>query len=206
MFCTSSFVCTFTKNFNAPVRLRSYTTDDSIDSIDTAGCAIWEAARATSAAAKFFDPIRIGMQEYVDGATGYNNAVELVVEEAREIWPHDLVPRVQCIVSIGTGVTELRSFGDNLKQVVYTLKSIATETEKTEERFFKSHRYLGFGGRYFRFNVDRGLAGIELDEHEKKDKIVAATELYLNDPRVKQSATEFVSARHLQNGELSKMV
>jgi predicted acylesterase/phospholipase RssA len=46
-------------------------------------CKIWEAARATSAASTFFDPIQIGDQKYVDGALRYNNPIEKADQESR---------------------------------------------------------------------------------------------------------------------------
>ncbi|KAF2175094.1 hypothetical protein K469DRAFT_81105 [Zopfia rhizophila CBS 207.26] len=192
------FVCAFTKALNTPVRLRSYITEDSVDTLAGSGCSIWEAARATSAAAVFFDPIEVGRQKYVDGATGFNNPVEVVLEEAVSIWP-DAVSRIQCLVSIGTGASELRDFGDNLKEVINTLKAISTETEETEKRFFKNHKHLGVGDRYFRFNVDKGLGGVGLDEHQKVDKVEAATEAYLEGLRVKQAVEAFIAARAPQN-------
>jgi predicted acylesterase/phospholipase RssA len=95
-------VCAFTKALNTPVLIRTYTHDEAVDSLAISGITIWEAARATSAAALFFDPIQIGHQLFVDGATGMNNPVEIVLEEARSIWPN-AIARIQCIVSIGTG-------------------------------------------------------------------------------------------------------
>ena len=49
---------------------------------------IWEAARATSAAFGFFDPISTGKygQEYVDAGLGCNNPVQEVWMEAQDIW------------------------------------------------------------------------------------------------------------------------
>ena len=46
---------------------------------------IWEAARATSAASSFFDPIKIGQfgEEFVDGAVGANNPVAQLWNEAK---------------------------------------------------------------------------------------------------------------------------
>ena len=187
---------------NTPVRLRSYVTDDSIDSLAGSGCTVWEAARATSAAATFFDPIQIGRQKFVDGATGFNNPVEVVLEETLSVWP-DAVSRIQCLVSIGTGIGDMKDFGDNMKEVIETLKAIATETETTEKRFFNNHAALGIGDRYFRFNVDRGMSGIGLDEHKKMDKIEAGAELYLADPRVKGIVEKFVKAHAPLNGTFS---
>lgn len=172
------------------------------DSVETSGsqCTIWQAARATSAAATFFDPIQIGNQEYVDGATGFNNPVEVVLEEARAIWP-DATPRIQCLVSIGTGVPGLRDFGDSIKELVMTLKSIATGSEDTEKRFCKNHTQLGLGGRFFRFNVDQGLAEVRLDEYQKINIIEAATESYLESPRLRTAIDGFLAARAQNDGK-----
>lgn len=49
-------------------------------------CKIWEAARATSAASTFFDPIEIGPQRYVDGGLRYNNPIEKADEESRGLF------------------------------------------------------------------------------------------------------------------------
>lgn len=49
-------------------------------------CRIWEAARATSAASTFFDPIEIGPQRYVDGALRHNNPIEKADEESRGLF------------------------------------------------------------------------------------------------------------------------
>lgn len=118
----------------------------------------------------------------------------MVLDEAKSIWP-DALLRIQSLVSIGTGVPDLKDFGDNIKQVMETIKSIATETETTEQMFYKEHSQLGVGGRYFRLNVDQGLGGVGLDEHKKRDKIEAASELYLNNHRIRDQVVAFIAAR-----------
>ncbi|KAF5543340.1 hypothetical protein FMEXI_7120 [Fusarium mexicanum] len=153
-------------------------------------CKIWEAARATSAASGFFDPIKIGWQDYVDGATGRNNPVEEFFNEAKGIWP-DASSRIQCFVSIGTGIPEPKDFGENLAEIKKAIIAITTETEDTERRFYENHESFGLGGRYFRFNIDRGLRDVSLDEFDKVGKIMIATESYLNGPRVQDIIQKF---------------
>ncbi|KAH0541605.1 hypothetical protein FGG08_003953 [Glutinoglossum americanum] len=189
-----TFVCAFTKTLNTPVLFRTYTTDEAVDTLASSECTIWQAARATSAAATFFDPVEIGRQRFIDGATGFNNPVEVVLDEAKSIWP-DAISRIQCIVSIGTGMPNLKDFGDNLKEVVDTLKAISTETEETEKRFFKYHKTLGVSDRYFRYNVQHGLGDIGLDEHKKAAQIEAATERYLQIPQIKGTIDAFTAVR-----------
>ncbi|KAM5354667.1 hypothetical protein ACJ41O_001314 [Fusarium nematophilum] len=192
------FVCAHSKAQNTPVRIRSYTTDASVDSLSTSQCKIWEAARATSAAPKFFDPIQIGWQHYVDGATGQNNPVEEVFKEANAIWP-GASSRIQCLVSIGTGVPEPKEFGDNLWKIKSALIALATATEDAERRFCENHEALGLRGRYFRFNVDKGLRDVSLDGVDKLDKIIAATESYLDGPRVKESIRDFTQGASISS-------
>lgn len=72
------FVCATAKETADVARLRSYT----LPSKTSAGVTILEAALATSAATGFFDPVRIGARQYVDGALGANKPVEQVEREA----------------------------------------------------------------------------------------------------------------------------
>ena len=191
----SRFVCAFKKARSSPVRLRSYATIDSVDPLSGSDCTIWQAARATLAASTFFDPIQIGRQDFVDGATGMNNPVEQVLEEAKLIWPDAIQKgRIQCLVSVGTGVADLKSFGDNLGQVVETLASISRETETTETRFRDNQGYFGIGGRYFRFNLDRGLDEFELDDHKKVAEIEASAGAHLEAVRVGNLVGRFLAA------------
>ena len=145
---------------------------------------IWEAARATSAASSFFDPIRINIgavgEEFVDGATGANNPIQEVWNEAKDMWdPEPLESNLKCIVSIGTGVPSVEPFRTGLFEIGNTLVRMSTETEKTAELFQRTHSDLDDSGRYFRFNVRNGLEKIGLEDSSQKDTIVAVTQRYV---------------------------
>ena len=176
------FVCAVRKETKAVARLRTYQSHTALVQDDAT---IWEAARATSAASSFFDPITIGRhgQQYVDAGLGCNNPVDEVWTEAQDIWSpegEDLAALVKCFISIGTGNPGISPIEDSaLKVFTKTLKEIATQTEKTAEIFAKSHRGLLFQGRYFRFNVDQGLQAVGLEEYKKEKDIVSATSLYM---------------------------
>ena len=150
---------------------------------------IWQAARATSAATSFFDPITIGSgyagRRYVDGALGFNNPLDEVWVEAQDIWAPDdgrLEHLVECIVSIGTGKPGTLAIGGDLLTIGKTLKDIATQTESTERVFAMKHRELfDPEQRYFRFNVDQGLETMGLEEYQRQGEIYDATARYLND-------------------------
>lgn len=171
------FVCTLARAIMTRFRLRSYRPAREAEAVN--GCRIWEAARATSAAPSFFKPIKIGKfgTSFIDAAIGYNNPTPEVEKEAREIWGDDV--EIHCLISIGTGKPDLRPFGTRLKAVAATLVRIATETEMTADAFPRAHP--GLTGRYFRFNVARGLEEVGINEHERKDLISITTVNYLNE-------------------------
>lgn len=67
------------------VVLRTYKHPDAWDPV-SGKAQIWQAARATSAASTFFDPITIGNIRYIDGALQDNNPVFKADEESRGEW------------------------------------------------------------------------------------------------------------------------
>jgi predicted acylesterase/phospholipase RssA len=181
--------------------LTSYTSnrwpDDFLRSVT-----IWEAARATSAASTFFEPISIGPdgETFVDGATGANNPVRQVCAEARDAWnlDNELADNIQCIVSLGTGVPNVDAFGTTLKEIGTTLKSMSTETEKTAEEFLREHTRLHSEKRYFRFNVLRGLETVGLEEASKRPMIVAATRRYIASEEAKKGLEDGANTLRLR--------
>ena len=155
---------------------------------------IWEAARATSAASTFFDPIKIGPndEEFVDGAVGLNNPVRQLWDEARFVWPGErLEERVKLIVSIGTGIPGTAPFGQQLWEVLQTLQAIATETETTADNFHRDHVDLARAHKYFRFNVAHGLQNVGLEDANQRSTIAAATRRYITSPVMEDSLSYF---------------
>src|SRR5208282_2084332 len=100
MQCRTFVVAQMAGNVTAPPTIfRSYIAEG----VPRSKCAIWQAARATSAAPSFFKPMTIDSPPppitYVDGGLGYNNPSRLALLEAQRIWKSKNV----CLVSIGTG-------------------------------------------------------------------------------------------------------
>ena len=81
---------------NIPVLLRTYNSPEE----EPVYCTIWEAARATSAAPTFFKRMVIGTTEYIDGGMGANNPTDLLLQEAKSLFPDG---KIACVLSIGTG-------------------------------------------------------------------------------------------------------
>ena len=174
-------MCATSKETSETVCLTSYRTPRGSSDL-LSSVTIWEACRATSAASSFFDPIAVGRfgEEFIDGATGANNPVRELWDQAQLAWgPEPLEGRVKCLVSIGTGVPSLKPFKDDVLHIGKTLVAIATETEQTAERFRRERPVLDSTGRYYRFNVDRGLEDIGLEEAKKVKEMAAATRRYI---------------------------
>lgn len=161
---------------------------------------IWEAARATSAAPSFFKRISIGEpgveEEFVDGAVGYNNPVQLAVQEAVENFDTDT--RVSCIVSVGTGKARLTGFKKPglLQRVVpvdliKTLAAMATSSETASKVL--EERYRNCPGLYHRLNVETGLSAIALGEWEKLSEVKTHTMAYLETPEISRKIDVIVS-------------
>ena len=145
---------------------------------------IWEAARATSAASTFFEPITIGRnkQKFRDGATDANNPVQVLFDVARDEWGGDGLPferHIKILVSIGTGAPAIFPFGNTPKSMLDTLKRLATQTEKTAEIFWRDYRDdLVDRNAYLRLNVDHGLEDVKLEDASKRHIIATATNRY----------------------------
>ena len=125
--------------------------------------------------------------DFVDGATGANNPVFHLWDEARDVWPEGrLEDRLECIVSIGTGVLpdDKAKFGSKFWSIYRTLQKIATETEDTQESFRRTHRDLDDENRYFRFNVANGLGKVGLEEAKELGTITAVTDNYIESQEV----------------------
>ncbi|KAK3896647.1 acyl transferase/acyl hydrolase/lysophospholipase, partial [Staphylotrichum tortipilum] len=180
------FVCATSKETGDTVCLASYRSPRSDNSDLLNATTIWQACRATSAATTFFDPIAIGPfdEEFVDGALGANNPVYALWNQAQDVWGDQLRGSLKCLVSIGTGVPALKPVRDDVLGIWATLKDLATETEKTAQQFHRDKSHLDDEGRYYRFNVNRGLEEIGLEESKKRKEIAAATRRYVESQAV----------------------
>jgi predicted acylesterase/phospholipase RssA len=154
---------------------------------------IWEACRATSAATSFFSPIKIGRndQEFLDGATGANNPVEKLWSEAREVWGRSLETKIQCLVSIGTGMPGVAPFGSDPLAIAKTFVAIATETERTANKFRDDHQELDDRNGFYRFNVSRGLEDVGLERAKSRDKIASMTHAHMAGGEMRKLLRQF---------------
>jgi len=148
---------------------------------------VWQCARATAAATTFFEPITISNEQFLDGALGANNPVQVLAKEARNIWGTGekwrLEDNLRCLVSIGTGVPSIEEFGKSIPQVADSLVKIATDCDDVHQAFMADHPEMckqGEARLYYRFSVPRGMGDIGLESTEKIGAIIATTRLYLS--------------------------
>ncbi|KAH7124926.1 hypothetical protein B0J13DRAFT_628227 [Dactylonectria estremocensis] len=153
------FVCATSKETGDTVCLTSYRPRGLAHLCNSTK--IWQACRATSAATTFFDPIAIGpfQEQFVDGALGANNPVYALWNQAQDVW------------------------GDQLRQSsvpgVDRDGRTRHKAQTTAEQFRRDKSSLDDEGRYYRFNVVRGLEHVGLEESRKQREIAAATGRYV---------------------------
>ena len=120
--------------------------------------------------------------EYVDGALHYNNPVSILWDETKSIWSNR---PIGCIVSIGTGKPAIGGVGKRGHDILKALVKMATDTEKTAREFKTriSQMLETDRPKYYRFNVERGLEGIALEEWTQFTMLTEATNSYLSEQR-----------------------
>jgi hypothetical protein len=175
-----------------PVLMRTYSTRTA----DAFQVKIWEAARATSAAPTFFEPVLISGRPYGDAGTGWNNPTVEAIAEVRKIWPDR---PIGCLLSIGTGLEKVKKLGDGASESYsWLLSKLApkksfkldvtrycvdclTSCEKSHhDACSKFSDRIVVDENYFRFNVPQGLSEIGLEEWEKIGDVVDLTETYMD--------------------------
>jgi hypothetical protein len=186
------FVLTSLKNaLGLPRILSTYDPNDRTTRI-------WEALRATSAAPTFFEEMQFGTPKvtYLDGGVGFNNPCAEVDYAAKALWEGR---SIGVVVSVGTGLQSIPSvkkmaswlpfgLGTDIS-LASALAGMATSTARVDNEL--KRMYNNSDTKYYRFDVDRGLANISLEQWMKEDEMAALTEQYMRDARQMRTAREF---------------
>lgn len=182
----SSIVVAFRENgvSQAPHLFRSYNNYRSAPQ-----CAIWEVARATSAAPLYFKPITINESRYLDGGIGANNPSGLVLHEVMQMHS-ELRNPIDLLLSIGTG-TSSRPSSSSLSSMKST---ISIQTADTHQRILKEKTDINF--YYRRFDAD-GLEDMKHNLWKSRhgwmatlQRIKDYTEHYLDGDKVQEELRE----------------
>lgn len=186
------FVLTSLKNaLGLPRILTTYDPNDR-------NTKIWEALRATSAAPTFFEEMQFGTPKvtYLDGGVGFNNPCAEVDYAAKALWEGR---SIGIIVSVGTGLQSIPSvkkiaqwlpfgLGTDIS-LASALAGMATSTARVDNEM--KRMYNDSDTKYYRFDVDRGLADISLEQWMREDEMASLTEQYMCDGQQLRRAKEF---------------
>jgi hypothetical protein len=147
-------------------------------------CTIWQAVRATSAAPLYFDIVEFDDgQKFGDGGVVANNPVNHLVAEARLIWGNNYP--IEGIVSVGTGVVKLQSLEHYLPtDLAKAIIAANSDCEQVHEDFVRDHTMWDQTSRYFRFNIQRGMEGVELDGWKNQGLMRLLAGKFVGDPQV----------------------
>lgn len=164
-------------------RFRTYASDEDWDrNVET-----WQAARATTAAPGYFEPMIIkggGEIEFdevfIDAAMGLNNPADEVLNEAGLLFDKSL--KLGCLLSLGTGTrVKTLKFAHGLmfiKNAVANLKDIVTSSEAVH--ILLEERFKNFRNTYFRFSVPGAAETIPMDDYKNMKPLRVMTEEYMD--------------------------
>ena len=137
---------------------------------------ILEVARATSAAPGYFKEVKIDGLKYLDGGFGANNPCLEIFREVRNLNNYD-ERCIGCVMSIGTGKNDERRiqsrtgfrdvFKTGLGKFIHYenfARKWASDSENVHESMVDHWEGSNQMFKYFRLNVDNGLARMKLDE------------------------------------------
>ncbi|CAE6461061.1 unnamed protein product [Rhizoctonia solani] len=194
------FVCAVnTLDTLAEVNVRTY----EVEKNQREDFAIWEAARATSAAPYFFKPLVVSSGgdrkiggTYIDGGVGSNNPIRRLLNESRREFPGR---KPSLVLSLGTGIKDItqlpRARGIakilQLLSLLRVLGGIALDCERIHQEVYQEFKSEKI---YFRLNVDRGMHQIGLDEWNRKDAIHQCTKSYIQRPEVSSHIDQIVAS------------
>lgn len=160
-----------TYNHGYPAGTQKFTKHKHLNPGKAHRDAIWEVARATSAAPPYFSPITIRRRDFKDGALVANNPAKLALAEVEQV--HDTRPFL--LLTVGTGRVkskEVFSRGRRSKgpisrwtREVDLIKKVLTESQETAQKVESRCRKKDVREiKHFRLNVEEDLGKIKLDE------------------------------------------
>lgn len=221
-----TFVCAVsTHDKKTPCLFRTYKgTSNHAHNVE-----IWEAARATTAAPTFFDPISIKIEaewdQYIDGAVSFNNPALLVLNEAEDHFGPER--KLGFLLSLGTGlkITDKgadvdvdaeaaarraakksglprKDSGSLISHGTFDLLKYAKTSLTDTEPTHNTlqERFRGIPYAYFRFNLDRGASDIKLHKYKEMHVLRTATEEYLRNVQVSADIDKVVSMLYKNEG------
>lgn len=162
---------------NSPYLFRSYEHASTKDGWQrNAGPAhnipIWKVGRATSAAPSYFDRIKIDGCAFIDGGFGTNNPAHEAYQEVKQMHNNN-VKAIGYLLSIGTGESHFNRGASgrwtNMLTMMRALPRLVTDCHNAHEILLSLEDNGSDDGlRYSRFNVQKDLDKVNLDDWKKE--------------------------------------
>jgi patatin-like phospholipase/acyl hydrolase len=123
---------------------------------------VWRVARATLAAATYFEPVLFRPHDkFVDGGFEVNNPTRLAYDEVKT-----MSSQPACFISIGTGRSSeylpRKGLLGKFNNFLNASKKLSYQSEQVHHEMENLASTTNFA--YYRFNVDNSLGDIKLDE------------------------------------------
>ncbi len=196
-----SIKSTQNNDFQTPFLFRSYDQlrplNPSIEGLERSPSrsdtfAIWQVARATSAAPSYFKPVRLNNNQYYDAAVDLNNPSWEVVKEV-SLLTGGSFDAIDVLLSVGGGNARVdkpksKFGGGSLEKDLADISDVVHNKVRSEsENLFK----------YYRLDVEDGLQDVRLNEWKPKSsgkttlqRIREATARYLQKKEVNSQCQE----------------
>jgi patatin-like phospholipase/acyl hydrolase len=146
--------------------------------------------RATSPATTYFKSIKCELDEvkFIDAGFGYNNPSNVLLQEARRLFPQ--AGNIQ-VGSIGTGLGNVVTIKNTRISILQALKTMASSSSRVAQEMEMLYRD---SDNYFRFDVERGLEDVTLSDWEEISTITTHTHNYIleHESRLQRCALQLV--------------
>jgi hypothetical protein len=165
-------------NIRQPYTFRTYGEPDLNPTIVEAIC-------ASMAVPTLFSSVKIGTRTFVGGALGASNPTQVLLNEAIDVFDtkYERKTRIAQIISLGSGAPPIltASTVTDPQGVAQVMQVMTADSEVVSRelsvRLFSNDAYI-------RFNVDRGLENVSLDDWSGLGEISNHTDEYLQRPGV----------------------
>ena len=170
--------------------------------------AIWQVARATSAAPFYSKPFRLDDHRYYDAATELNNPCWEVVKEIN-LLARGHVHATGILLSVGGGYARVNKlkpkfWGESLEQDMMDI---------SDDVHGKVRGLSEYGFEYYRLNVKEGLQDVHLNEWNPASsgettlkKIKEATARYLQKPEVRSQLEQCAKSLVKKRGKRAETI
>ncbi|CEH16705.1 Intracellular membrane-bound Ca2-independent phospholipase A2 [Ceraceosorus bombacis] len=176
------------------VHLRSYVSHPNVPDLYK-DFTLWQAARATSAAPVYFERLKVGDDEFIDGGMGFNNPVLELFTEMNHVYGP--ARPIEAVISLGTGVPKDLRFSKTgvsttIKEVIGMLTNSET-AHKAAEDIVPRFALLG-KEKYWRFNLSKALSdGDVVGNGQKYEELMTLMDDWSAIPLIRQLTDKWLA-------------